>query len=94
MSALSVSGGGTIEATGAFPRQDIVGAAVAGTGTIDMRAVQVNNLGGTVDGDGLLLVRVEGALGGTVRDGGRIRYWGTPAVGRSIEGGGTIERGR
>lgn len=90
--ALSIRGGGQIEAAGAFPSQASLAAAVTGGGEIDARALDARNVAAAVTGGGSILTDPEASLAASVRGGGLVRYWGNAQVTQAVSGGGAIVR--
>ena len=90
LQALSVQGGGAIDAETAFPAMDSIAVAVHGGGQIDVRKVGAASVAAAVDGGGVILTRPRSSLAAAVSGGGEIRYWGRPSVSTSISGGGSV----
>ena len=93
LQAVSVRGGGEIDAASAFPGPESLAVAVTGGGQIDVREVGAASVAAAVDGGGVILTRPGGSLAAAITGGGEIRYWGDPSVVISIEGGGHVRRG-
>jgi hypothetical protein len=93
LQALSVEGGGAIDAETAFPAMDSIAVAVHGGGQIDVRKIGAASVAAAVDGGGVILTRPESSLAAAISGGGEIRYWGNPSVSSSINGGGSVLRG-
>ena len=93
IAAVSVHGGGDLEAKGTFPRQPSLSIAVHGGGEADLRAIPVQQVSAAVHGGGELEVRAEKTLTAAVHGGGELRYWGHPQVTSAIHGGGSVESG-
>ena len=92
--AVAISGGGAIEATGDFPGQRHVTAAVHGGGHIDIRSISAASATAAVDGGGKILLRTRTELTAAVNGGGHIEYWGNPGnVTKAINGGGEVSQG-
>ena len=91
--SLGVIGGGRIEAQGAFPKQDRIGASVAGGGVLDARSLPAREVSASIKNGGSVLVRAESVLDARIVGGGEIRFWGDPSiVNRSTDGSGTVQR--
>jgi len=93
VSAVAITGGGSIEAEGDFPAATSLAAAVQGGGSMDLRAIAANRVAASVTGGGSIRTHARSSLAATVRGGGLIAYWGDPAVASSTSGGGSIQRG-
>jgi len=89
---VAVEGGGEIEASGNFPGQDRLDAAVSGGGGIDVRAISAASVNAAVNGGGRIKVDATGTLSAAVNGGGHITYWGDPQVNQAVSGGGHIDR--
>jgi hypothetical protein len=89
---VAIAGGGLIRASGGFPAQRRLSAAISGGGKIDMLAVSAASVSAAVHGGGLIAVRPRSNLSAAVNGGGEIRYAGNPAVASAINGGGAIHR--
>ena len=90
--AVAINGGGRIETSGAFPRKDNLGVAVAGGGTIDVRSLPAKNVGAAIRGGGRIYVAAQESLGAAINGGGAIFYAGNPKIETAINGGGTDTR--
>ena len=93
IAAVAISGGGKIEAAGAFPGQHSVAAAVHGGGTIDLRALDAADAKAAVDGGGEIRLKPRHALTAAINGGGKILYWGKPSITQAVNGGGRVARG-
>ena len=93
LEAVAVSNGGILRIEGAFPRQPSLAASVEQGGTIDIRAMQAENVAASIFHGGRIFTRPARSLTASVRSGGIVAYWGDPAVQRAIAGGGVVERG-
>ncbi len=91
--ALSVAGGGEIDARPGFPHQNDLAVAVHGGGDIDLRAIAADNVSAAVNGGGDLSVHADKSLSAAVNGGGDITYWGHPEVTSAIRGGGDVSSG-
>jgi len=89
---IGVNGGGMITAGNGFAPQKSLGVAVKGGGKIDVRSIDVGNVGASVSGGGAILVTARRSLAAAVNGGGEIRYSGNPAVTMAINGGGNVRR--
>jgi hypothetical protein len=89
---VAIAGGGLIRASGGFPAQRRLSAAIAGGGKIDMLAVSAGSVNAAVRGGGLITVRPRSSLAAAVNGGGEVRYAGNPAVSSAINGGGAVHR--
>jgi hypothetical protein len=90
--AVSIEGGGKIEAEGAFPDLNALAAAIDGGGAIDVRAMAAHTANAAVSGGGDIKVTAKDGLNAAVNGGGRITYWGDPAVRSAVNGGGDIRK--
>ena len=90
-SALAVSGGGKLEATG-FPPQPRVALAVSGGGMIDAHTLEARQIAAAVDGGGVIRTGISQNLAASVRGGGNISYRGDPSIATSVRGGGRVTR--
>lgn len=91
--ALTISGGGHIEALPGFPAARKLALAVEGGGTINARAFDTANATAAVDGGGRIDLRADDRLTAAVNGGGNIHYWGRPGVTQAISCGGSVEHG-
>ena len=89
---VAIAGGGLIRASGGFPAQRQLSAAVSGGGKIDMLAVSASSVNAAVHGGGLISVRPRSSLSAAVNGGGQVRYAGNPTVSSEINGGGSVHR--
>ena len=90
LTAMSVHGGGELNAKGEFPVQNSMSLSVHGGGDVDIRAIPVKNVQASVHGGGSLRTKVTEALTANVHGGGSIVYLGHPRVTSSIHGGGSV----
>jgi hypothetical protein len=90
---VGIAGGGAIESSGAFPRQDRIAAAVKGGGSIDIRSLPAASADAAVSGGGRIRIMAERELNAAVNGGGKITYWGNPQVNSAINGGGSVSKG-
>ena len=88
--AISVEGGGSIEAKGDFPHQAKLSAAVAGGGDVDARTIAAETVDAAVAGGGNIHVKPVRELHAAVTGGGDIAYSGDPHVTQAVVGGGSI----
>lgn len=93
IAAVSVHGGGDLEAAGTFPRQPSLSVSVHGGGEADLRAIPAEAVSANVHGGGEAEVRAGKSLKASVHGGGTLRYWGHPSVQSDIHGGGSISSG-
>lgn len=93
LAAVSVSDGGLLQVQAGFPPQAAISAAVFSGGAIDIRALGAASIAASVAQGGLIFARPRERLVASVLQGGRIAYWGTPAVQSSVRHGGVVERG-
>lgn len=91
--AVAINGGGRIAASGRFPRQGAVAAAISGGGNIDLRAVAAGAAVASIRGGGQIGVHADSSLTTSISGGGNVTYWGKPQITTSINGGGTVRRG-
>src|SRR4029078_2081145 len=89
---VAIAGGGLIRASGGFPAQRQLSAAVMSGGKIDMLAGSGGSVNAAVHGGGLISVRPRSSLSAAVNGGGQVRYAGNPTVSRRINGGGAVSR--
>ena len=89
---VAIAGGGLIRASGGFPAQRQLSAAISGGGKIDMLAVSAGSVNAAVHGGGLISVRARSSLSAAVNGGGEVRYAGNPAVSSAINGDGAVHR--
>jgi hypothetical protein len=92
ITAMSVHGGGDLDAKGEFPVQDAMALSVHGGGDVDIRAIPVKNVQASVHGGGSLRTTVTEALTAAVHGGGEVRYSGNPQVTSSVHGGGSVTK--
>lgn len=92
VTALAVTGGGTITVEGNFPRQPNLAAAVTGGGRIDARAIPAGSIAAAVRGGGGIVAGPSSSLAASINGGGSIQYAGDPTVTSAINGGGTVRR--
>jgi hypothetical protein len=91
---LAVNDGGIVRAERGFPEQDSVAAAVSDGGIVDARAVPGRSVAAAVADGGVVLVTARLNIATSIRDGGRITFWGNPAnIVKSIHDGGAVTRG-
>ena len=91
---VTVSNGGLLRIEGSFPRQDALAASVEQGGTIDIRGAQAARVAASIAQGGRIFTRPLDSLTASVRNGGRIAYWGNPSVREAVAHGGVVERGR
>lgn len=94
LDGVAVSNGGLIRVDGPFPSQPSLAASVEQGGTIDIRVLRATNVAASISQGGRIFTRPLASLTASVRSGGRVAFWGNPAVQRSIAGGGVVERGK
>jgi hypothetical protein len=92
MPSVGIQAGGTIVASPGFAPQREVAAAIRAGGTIDLRAVPVDNASAAIDAGGDIFVRPRTALSAAIRGGGDIHYSGNPQVSMAVSGGGDVRR--
>ena len=90
--SVAIEGGGTIVAARGFAPQAHVAAAVHAGGTIDLRAVDANEVSAAVNAGGDIYVRPRSSLSAVVNAGGDIHYSGNPQVSMAIANGGNVSR--
>ena len=93
VAAISVHGGGDLNAEGGFPRQPSLDLTVHGGGDANVRAIPADNVSVEVHGGGDAYLRAERTLTADVHGGGDVHYWGHPSVNSSTHGGGSVESG-
>jgi len=89
---VAIQGGGEIESRGTFPKQHKIDAAVSGGGSIDIRAMSVDEVAAAVNGGGDIKTKPAHALRAAVNGGGAISYSGNPQVTSAINGGGSVSK--
>lgn len=89
---VAVNAGGTIIARPGFALQRNLAAAVSAGGTIDLRAIEADNVSAAVDAGGDIYVRPRVTLNAAVHAGGDIHYSGNPQVSEAVSGGGEVRR--
>ena len=82
-----MSGGGSIESQGDFPRENKLTIAVIGGGRVDVRSLDVAEVTATVDGAGEISEMAKDALTAVIDSGGHIKYWGNPRLNEFVDGG-------
>ncbi len=92
--ALSVKDGGWLRCDGSFPRQADLAAAVESGGTLDVRAMNIDDVSAAVQQGGRILTEPRASLTAAIAQGGVITYWGDPDVTESIVHGGVVARGK
>jgi hypothetical protein len=90
--SVAIEGGGTIIAARGFAPQAHVAAAVHAGGTIDLRAVDANEVSAAVQAGGDIYVRPRSTLSAAVNAGGDIHYSGNPQVSMAVSNGGNVSR--
>ena len=78
--AISVHGGGDLNAEGRFPRQPSLALEVHGGGDASVQAIPADNVSVEVHGGGDANVRAERTLAAEVHGGGDVHFWGHPQV--------------
>lgn len=89
---VAVNAGGTIIARPGFTRQRDISAAVFAGGTIDLRAVEADDVSAAVNAGGDIYVRPRVTLNAAVNAGGDIHYSGNPQVSEAVANGGEVRR--
>lgn len=89
---VAVHAGGTIIAQPGFAPQHHVSAAISAGGTIDLRAVDVDDVSAAVNAGGDIYVRPRRTLSAAVNAGGDIHYSGNPQVSMAVQNGGDVRR--
>jgi hypothetical protein len=92
--AVAVTDGGWLRCHGSFPRQADLAAAVSSGGTVDVRAMSVDDVSAAVQQGGRILTEPRASLTAAIAQGGIVLYWGNPDLQRSITQGGVVARGR
>lgn len=87
---VAVNAGGTIVAGRGFAPQRDVSAAVLAGGTIDLRAIQADQVSAAVNAGGDIYVRPRLSLNAAVNAGGDIHYSGNPQVSMAVANGGDV----
>lgn len=91
--ALTINGGGHIDARGDFPRQPQLHVTVNGGGDINAKAIGADSVRADVNGGGAVHVNALSELDAATHGGGEIRYAGNPPkLHVNTEGGGGIGR--
>ncbi|MEO6225477.1 MAG: DUF2807 domain-containing protein [Sphingomicrobium sp.] len=91
---VAVKAGGRIIAGRGFGRQARVSAAVYAGGTIDLRALEVEDASAAVNAGGDIYVHAKSNLSAAVNAGGDIHYSGNPRVSMAVTNGGDVRRDR
>lgn len=89
---VAVNAGGTIVARPGFAPQRDLSAAVAAGGTIDLWAVEADDVSAAVNAGGDIYVRPRVTLDAAVNAGGDIHYSGNPQVSEAVANGGDVRR--
>jgi hypothetical protein len=89
---VAVHAGGRIIARPGFRLQRDVAAAVSAGGTIDLRAVEADQVSAAVNAGGDIYVRPRLTLNAAVNAGGDIHYSGNPQVSMAVANGGDVRR--
>jgi hypothetical protein len=89
---VAVHAGGTIVAQRGFGPQREIAAAVSAGGTIDLRAIDADDVSAAVNAGGDIYVRPRRTLSAAVNAGGDIHYSGRPQVSMAVSGGGDVRR--
>lgn len=89
--AVAIEGGGHLTAEGNFPARDRFAIAINGGGSINMAAVESDDVAAAIRGGGIITANARRNLAASIRGGGAIRYLGGPSVASSIQGGGVVE---
>jgi hypothetical protein len=89
---VAVDAGGTIVARPGFALQRDISAAVSAGGTIDLRAVEADEVSAAVNAGGDIYVRPRVTLNAAVNAGGDIHYSGNPQVSEAVSNGGDVRR--
>lgn len=89
---VAVKAGGSIVAAHGFAPQRQLSVAVDAGGTIDVRAVEADEVSAAVNAGGDIYVRPRSALSAAVNAGGDIHYSGNPRVSMAVHDGGDVRR--
>ena len=89
---VAVHAGGTIVAQRGFAPQRQLSAAVSAGGTIDLRAIEADDVSAAVNAGGDIYVRPRSSLSAAVNAGGDIHYSGNPRVSMAVHDGGDVRR--
>lgn len=89
---LAVSDGGTIVVQRGFAPQRRIATAVSEGGTIDLRAIAVDDVSAAVNSGGDIFVRPRRSLAAAVNAGGDVHYSGNPQVTMAVHNGGEVRR--
>ena len=89
---VAVNAGGTIIAQRGFSPQRNLSAAVQAGGTIDLRAIEADEVSAAIDAGGDIYVRPRRALNAAVNAGGDVHYSGNPQVSMAVANGGDVRR--
>jgi hypothetical protein len=87
---VAVNAGGTIVAGRGFGPQRDVSAAVHAGGTIDLRAIDADQVSAAVSAGGDIYVRPRLTLNAAVNSGGDVHYSGNPQVSMAVANGGDV----
>jgi hypothetical protein len=87
---VAVRAGGTIVAARGFAPQRDISAAIAEGGTIDLRAIDADQVSAAIHAGGDIYVRPRLSLNAAVNAGGDIHYSGNPQVSMAVANGGDV----
>lgn len=89
---VAVSAGGRITAERGFAPQRQISAAVSAGGTVDLRALEADDLSAAVNAGGDIYVRPRSRLSAAVSAGGNVHYSGNPSISMAVQNGGDVRR--
>ena len=92
ISAIAVTGGGSIVAQNGFPSRSRLEVAVDGGGAIDARGLAAGAIDAAVNGGGAIRIASNGEINAAVSGGGEIVYSGKATVTQAVSGGGSVRR--
>ena len=89
---VAINAGGRIVAARGFGLQRQLSAAVSAGGTIDLRAVEADEVSAAINAGGDIFVHPRQTLAAAVNAGGDIHYTGDPRVEMAVHDGGAVRR--
>ena len=89
---VAIQAGGTIIAQRGFARQQDIAVAVSAGGTIDLRALDADEVSAAINAGGDIYVRPRLTLNAAVHAGGDVHYSGNPQVSMAVSQGGNVSR--
>lgn len=89
---IAIQGGGSIMARGDFPVVREMALAIAGGGSVDVKAIPADDVAAAVRGGGSIVTSARRDLAANIVGGGSIIYSGDPQISSAVRGGGTVTR--